>query len=326
MPDIGDIEAIKIRRPFGMSTTGGSGFPVGRVLECPRKAALTLLGVRMKRLGAPLWFGTLIHENAFRPYTEPEEVKDLAAETEKDIRNAAESEKMIRTETAPDGTETEFVQDLEVSDEDREKLPKIAKLQMEVWDNERYAQSEIEAVEQKARSDLVDPDSGKVEGIADGVRVAGRMDLLLVRDENEQVPVRDLKTAKAALKQEWFLNLGYYRQLSTYRYLLAAGAGEMTDNVACFQLTKHMTKESIQKYAGEIHIRPMPYRRVYDEFMLAWERLLECERHKYWPMNPTACEGKYGPCMFLPLCWAEEFDDSDEWKKTLRIREEMSHG
>ena len=145
---------------------------------------------------------------------------------------------------------------------------------------------------------------------------AGRLDLL------HFVPqITDVKTSKIPLKQYWYEQLGYHRQLSTYRYLVMAAMATRIEKLACFQLTKHKTLASIEKYSGEVLIqKPLKFARVFDEFFTALRMLRRCAKTRSWACNWHACEGKYSPCEFMPLCWWDQYDDPNEWQKTLKRR------
>ena len=317
-PDIGDLSSIQIELPFAMSSTGGSGFRVGTVFECPRMAALTLLGWRLKRLAAPLWYGRVIHENAFLPYTDPENPHDLPEEARAEVAEICDKEKIVEVWTDQKGEEHTEETVVEVSDSDREILPETASNQMTVWEDARYPTEDIMACEKKVVSNLIDPETGNVPAEAEGVRLTGRIDLL------HTVPkITDLKTSAQSLKQFWYEQLDYHRQASTYRYLVMAGFNIRVDDLSCFQLTKHRRLETIRKHAHEVAIeKPLRFSRIFMEYFAALRALRKCARTRTWECNWHACQGKWRPCRFLPLCWADQYDDPQEFTKTL-VRKEI---
>jgi len=319
--DIGDIEAIQIPEPFGLSHSGGSGFRIGTVYECPRKAALTLLGWTTKRTAFYFAFGTLIHRHAFRPYLGDGDVDPKAARAE--TQDMVDTEKAVSaTYVGIDGKEHTETQDIAVKASDRAEAPVVASNMMTVWSEGRYPDVDVTACEERVRSPVRDPDTGGEPEEFQAFRVLGRLDMVLRR--GDVWAVRDFKTARSKLKAEWFSNLDYHRQLSLYRYAWASVRGEIVNDVGAYQMTKHKTLKAVRENSGEVILaKPLRFRTIYDEVTGAIRRLRECERTGVWPCNPFSCAGKFGePCPFMPLCWADQYDDPNEWKKTLRRRGE----
>lgn len=320
MPDIGDLEGIKLPQPMALSHSGGSGFRAATIFECPRKAALKLLGWRVIFKPVALVFGSIIHKHAFKPYlskagrVEPESARD-------ETQDMVNHEKYQDTYVGLDGKRRKVTQKVEVSDKNRLELPDLAERQMRVWAEKGYDPGTVKACERLMVWDLVDPETNEIPGEAEGVRVAGRLDLAI--DTGEGYGIRDLKTAKSPLKATWIEDIGYSRQLSTYRYGWTVLTKTEPKDVGLFQLTKHKKLDTIREHAHELILNnPFTFKRVFDELMEAVSRLRVEEAAKKWPCNPHACVGKYSNCEFLPLCYSDQFDDPDEWKATLYRRDE----
>lgn len=320
-PDIGDLEAINVEPPFGLSHSGGSGFKLGNVYQCPRKAALKLLGWRVLIVGAPLWFGNIIHRHAFKPYLDADRKTVDSTACVAEVQEVCDTEKYTEDYTTFTGHTISTEQDAEVKPKHRKDLPRVAEAQMEVWEERRYPAERVVVCERRLNSELVDPVSGNVLAEMQGFRVLGRLDLGLW--DGSHYAIRDLKTAASPLKPEWFHDIGYHQQLSTYRYLWAALRRETVDDLGCVQLTKNVQAETVRKHAGEILLRKcLGFTTIYNNFIGGVRRLLQYSREKLWPKNPYACDGKFRPCEFAPLCWADQYDDAEEWKKTLYRRED----
>ena len=317
MPDLGNIEGIKLPEPMAISHAGGSGFQAGAIFTCPRYAALKILGWKKQKKEVYLAFGGIIHKDALGPYEATPAPIDPEA-TSRAVQDMCDSEESQNTYTAIDGvrrTVTEFV---EVSDSDRDTLPDVAKNQMIAWDEKRYPAEKVVASERLMVSPLKQPWDGNVPPEAEGIRVCGRLDLAI---DDGGACLRDLKTAKTPLDGTWMADIGYTRQLSVYRYIWAALRGSEIRNVGLFQLTKHKRLATIQKHAKEIVLKCFSYRRVFSELLQAIKLLRHHEKEKTWPCNPNACMGKFGPCEFVPLCYSDQFDDENEYRKTLERRE-----
>jgi hypothetical protein len=317
--DIGDPAAIQIQFPFAISHSGGSGFRAATVWECPRKAALKLLGWRMKYVSTPLWFGNLIHRHALTPYLDggkPEPTKAAGEVTDVSVAG-----KVTDTLETPDGKEIRVEKDIEPGTE--AKLPdleNLARNQIQVWREKRYDPATVQACEQCVACPLADPD-GNVPSHLDGFRLACRVDLALLIEAASRIV--DLKTAGKPIVPDWRKHYSYHLQLSRYRFIIyVAGIGE-TDDLALFPLTKHKTISSIRKYASEIRLgQPQPYPKVYSDFAGTAVRLLQYAEARSWPENRHACKMEFGTCEFLPLCHWDQYDNPEEWKLTLYRRQE----
>ncbi len=321
-PDIGDLEGLKVEPPFGMSHSGGSGFNVSTIGECPRKAALRMLGWRQKLSKHYFGYGTIVHKHAFGPYIEnPIPVNPRAVKAE--VERMVWDEKYEDEYVGMDCVKRKEIKQIEpVSEKMRDDLPDIAEIQATVWDEMRYPADDKLAVEMLMSSDVIDPDTGNVPEDAQGVRILGRVDLVV--KVNGLPAIRDLKTPKGPLSEEWTKELDYHRQLSTYRYTWASQFNQEIQDIAAFQLTKHKTEASIRKYAGEVPLhKPLKFHYIFETYLDAWRMVKAHEKEGRWPKHPHACEGKFSPCPFIPICWAEQFDDPNEYAKTL-VRKERS--
>lgn len=321
-PDIGDLEGLRVEPPFGMSHSGGSGFQVSTIGECPRKAALRLLGWRKKLSMHYFGYGTIVHKHAFGPYIEKPKPVDPAA-VKAEVERMVNDEEYDNEYVGSDCQKHIEVCKIEpVSEKQRKDLPSIGRMHAEVWDEMRYPAEDKVAVEMLMASNVIDPDTGNVPQEADGVRILGRVDLTIKL--NDQLGIRDLKTPSSPLSEEWTKNLDYHRQLSTYRYLWASEFNQIIQDVAAFQLTKHKTEASIRKYAGEVPLhKPLMFRYVFESYLGAWRAIKSNEKEGIWPKHPHACEGKYSACPFIPICWADQFDDPNEYAKTLERKERV---
>jgi len=319
-PDIGDVESIKLPDKFTLSHSGGSGFSMTAIWECPRKAALKLLGWRVKRKTFALAFGSVAHRQAFMPYTDDEPVDPVAARGV--IEDAVSYEKINDTYVNTRGEVKQITMDLEVKDDERLSGPQIMEKIMEVWDDYRWSNEDVMACERLAVTDIKDPKNGNVPGICDGIRFAGRLDLAVKTDYG--VAIRDLKTAKKPLGASWINDIGYTMQLSSYRYIWGALTSNAVDDIGLFQLVKNKTRAGIEKHAKELRLdKYFGWERVFNALVGTVEQLKLHEKAKQWPQcHPKQCAGMYGmPCEFAPLCFADEMGQ-DKWQETLHRRED----
>ena len=297
-----------------LSPTGGSGISLMDAFSCERKVYWRLQGWRGRRKPFYFAFGTIQHRNAFRPYTGAE-IK------ESEIPNAAAAEVAQVCEAGVTYDEREKVTtEVEFSSKtERSNAPRVAHAQMRVWGNRRYETGDVIKVEHRMISPLVNPDSGNIDGETEGVFATGRVDLVLKGPR-----IRDLKTAKTKLGVDQFQAFGYLVQLGTYRYLWAARFSENVKDVGIFQLSKNVKPETVEKNSGEvIPRRPLRYRKIYNMFREAGRIIRDCKKTGRWQQRASACEGKFSPCPFIPLCYRDQFDNPDEVIENNLIRREF---
>jgi len=322
---IGDLSGLKLPRPFYVSNTGGSGFRLHNVLECPRKAALYLAGWRVKRLPVYFPFGTVVHSRAFEPYLRDDAPagEALAEAAAADVEQIVQTERVEREERLPTGEWITSTREVSVTSEEQRKLPTIARNGVSVWHERRYPVEQVVACESRLSCELVDPDSGDVAQEFQGFHASGRLDLVLRLDRG--VKIADLKTTASPISDEWARWLGYWFQLGLYRYVWTAlHVDQPVNALALYPLTKNMGRDTVAKHAREIPAdNPPTFRAVYEALARAVRLLLWFEQAGDWPKwgCPGQCEGKFGrPCEFFPLCWSDHLP-ADTWKQTLDRRD-----
>jgi len=318
--DVGNLEGVTLPDRFTLSHSGGSGFNVSAVWDCPRKAALKLLGWKNKL--KPMYFitGGIVHQHAFHPYLGQGDVNPAGARQR--IETVISTEKYTEEYTNSQGEVKTVTSDVELTDKDRADAPTSVENMLTVWDQCKYHPGQVVACERLVISPVLDPDTGNAPGICDGIQFAGRLDLAI--NKGDGVSLRDLKTAASAIKPGWLSDVGYTMQLSSYSYLWAAKTGEKLKDLGLFPLVKNKTVAGIAKHAVEMVLdQSFSWQHVYEALVTTVEQIKTYEKRKFWPQcHPSQCVGRFGQvCQFAPLCYSDQFPEG-EWAKTLVRKDE----